>query len=118
MTTRAYDAVAGVAMAQLSEQIELRVGETTEVRLARSGGGYRWFSDVSGDAGAVDVQIAYAEGDLIEGRWRDEVATIRGVKTGRAALHFELRREWEEKSAKAHEDNDNARTIDVTVVGA
>jgi hypothetical protein len=105
-------------MAKLPQEIELRVGETTDVPLARSGGGYRWFSEVSGDTGAVDVQIAYAEGDLVEGRWRGEVATVRGVSPGHAALHFELRREWEDKPAGPQKTNDDARTIDVTVVGA
>jgi hypothetical protein len=105
-------------MAQLPRSIELRVGETTDVRLTRSGGGYRWFSNVSGDTGAVDVQIAYAKGDLVEGHWRDEVAIIHAVKIGRAAIHFELRREWEDRATSARDDNDDARTINVTVVGA
>ena len=105
-------------MAQRVRAMELRVGETRDVLLSRSGGGYRWFSDVSGDTKAVDVQIAYAEGELAQGQWRDEVATIRAVKVGRAAVHFELRREWEERPASPQGDDDKARTINVTVVGA
>ena len=105
-------------MAQVPRAIELRVGETRDVRLTRSGGGYRWFSDVSGDTEAVDVQIAYAKGDLEKGRWRDEVATIRAVQVGRAAVHLELRREWEERPTSPRDDNDDVRTINVTVVGA
>jgi len=104
-------------MAQVSRSIELHIGETRDVRLARSGGGYRWFSNVSGDADAINVQIAYADGELVEGRWRDEVATIRGVKSGHASVHFQLRREWEEKPSNPQKDNDDARTIEVTVVG-
>jgi hypothetical protein len=105
-------------MAEFPRQIELRVGESKDVRLARSGGGYRWVSDVSGESATVDVQISYAKGDLPEGEWRDEVVTIKGLKAGRAAVHFALRREWEEKPGKPDEDSDDARTIDVTVVGA
>jgi len=105
-------------MAQLPGAIELRVGETRDVRLSRSGGGYRWFSDVSGDREAVDVQIGYANGELVQGHWRDEVATIRALKVGRAAVHFQLRREWEERPAGPRENNDDARTINVTVIGA
>jgi len=105
-------------MAQGSRSIELHIGETKDVRLPRSGGGYRWFSNVSGDAAAIDVQIAYAEGELVEGRWRDEVATIRGVKNVHASVHLQLRRAWEEAGSNPHADNDDARTIDVTVVGA
>jgi len=105
-------------MAQVPRAIELRVGQTRDVRLARSGGGYRWFSDVSGDTEAVDVQIAYAKGEVAKGRWRDEVATIHALKVGRAAVHFELRREWEESPANPRDDNDDVRTINVTIVDA
>jgi hypothetical protein len=105
-------------MTRHSRAIELRVGESREVRLARSGGGYRWISAVSADSEAIDVQIAYAEGELVRGRWRDEVATIRAVQPGHATIRFSLRREWEEQSSTSDEDGDDATSIDVTVVGA
>jgi hypothetical protein len=105
-------------MTRHSRAIELRVGDSKEVRLARSGGGYRWFSAVSGDSGAIEVRIAYAEGELVEGRWRDEVATITGIQPGHATIGLSLRREWEEHSSTSDEDSDDATSIDVTVVGA
>jgi hypothetical protein len=40
------------------------------------------------------------------------------VKSGHASVHLQLRREWEEKPSNPQDDNDDARTIDVTVVGA
>jgi hypothetical protein len=73
---------------------------------------------VSGDSRAIDVQIAYAEGELVEGRWRDEVATITAVQPGQATIRFALRREWEEQSSTSDDDSDDATSIDVTVVGA
>ncbi|MFI6073224.1 protease inhibitor I42 family protein [Actinoplanes sp. NPDC051343] len=81
-------------------EVTLRVGERATVRLPGLGTvGYRWASDVSGDAVAVSVRPAPRE--EIDGRPPgasvDEIAVIEGRHPGRATVTLEQRRSWENR---------------------
>lgn len=96
-------------MGEVPRELELAVGETWTVRLESSGGGYRWQADVEGDVGAVEAAIDFAEGDVEDGGWRGDVATIRGKGPGIVDVHFAQRRSWEASGGDA------GKTMRVTV---
>ncbi len=82
-------------MAELPRELELAVGETWTAQLDLSGGGYRWHADVVGDDGIVEAATDYAEGDVTEGGWRGDVATVRAVRPGSVDVRLAQRRSWE-----------------------
>jgi hypothetical protein len=96
-------------MAEVPRKLELAVGETWTCELESTGGGYRWQADVEGDEGIVDVSTDYAEGDVKEGGWRPDVATVTGVKAGSVDVHLVQRRSWEASGGSG------GKTIRVTV---
>ena len=102
------------SMGPVPPEVHLRVGETSTLPLAGSGGGYRWRCQVSGDEECVDVAVDYAEADPGPGRWRNEVATIRGLAPGHAVVRFARQRPWEPPS-EATAANDQV-VVDVTVL--
>ena len=82
-------------MAGIPEKVELSVGEVRTLPLEGSGGGYRWHAEVEGDDGIVEVATDYAEGELPEGSWRGEVATLTGLAPGSTSVRLVRRRSWE-----------------------
>ena len=95
------------------DQVRLRVGERTTIRLPGLGTvGYRWTSHVSGDA--VTVTVTPAPREEIDGRPPgvsvDELAVIEAHRPGHATVTLEQRRSWENRPAPP-----DRRVIEVTV---
>lgn len=95
------------------DQVRLRVGERTTIRLPGLGTvGYRWTSHVSGDA--VTASVTPAPREEIEGRPPgvsvDEIAVIEARRPGRATVTLEQRRSWENKP-----EPQDRRVVEVTV---
>jgi hypothetical protein len=86
------------------------------VPLAGSGGGFRWQHAVTGDAGAVEVTVRYSDAPAAPGRWRDEIATIRGLRAGRAAVRFVQQRPWESAGEGVDTADPSDEVIEVTVL--
>ncbi len=102
-------------MEDLPGELVLRVGEEHALRLpGLAGAGYRWTSEVDGDAGAVAVSVTLAPqppagaGSMTS---RDEIATIRGRRPGHARVRLAPRRSWEPAASTS-----GAREVAITVL--
>ncbi|MDH6126502.1 protease inhibitor I42 family protein [Kitasatospora sp. GP82] len=101
-------------MSEQSTAIRLRTGERYVVRLpGRGTAGYTWTSRVEGDSNALAVSVTTAPASEIAGRpigaSVDELAVLDALHPGRATVHLEQRRVWEQKPPLDH------RVLDITV---
>jgi len=89
------------------ETLQLRVGDTFELRLpGRGSAGYGWIFHASGALETLSVShstVAPAPAGPPRTGSADEVFTLQAVKPGRVELHFELRRSWEKNVPAAQE---------------
>jgi len=94
--------------------VSLRVGETETIRLpGRSAVGYAWTAVVSAaEAAVVDVTEAPAVGGdtAPPGASREHAFVLSARRPGKAIVHFEQRRPWEEDAEPLE-----ARDVEVVV---
>jgi predicted secreted protein len=81
----------------VSEQLDLAVGETTEIRLpSHVSGGYRWAHEVSSPVVSAEVDDTPRARPDGSGTWDPGyVVLVHGVAPGSARIDFALRRSWE-----------------------
>jgi hypothetical protein len=96
-------------------EVVVRVGEEVMLRLpGLAGAGYRWESQVDGDADTVAISLSLApeaSGGARTISSRDEIVTIRGRRPGRVRVRLAPRRSWEPTASAS-----GAHELDVAVV--
>ena len=102
-------------MEDVPSEVVVRVGQEVMLRLpSLAGAGYRWESQVDGDVDAVAISLSLApesSGGARNISSRDEIATIRGRRPGRARVRLAPRRSWELTASAS-----GAHEVDVAVV--
>lgn len=96
------------------ERLELGIGQSAELELVGLGtAGYQWRQEVEG---ADVVSVTWSRGSAhdsdvrVAGSSPPEIATIRGIKSGRAVVRLAQTRAWERNTEPL-----NTRTIEVRV---
>lgn len=89
---------------EIPTRIALRVGETYTLKLPGLGtAGYLWTHEVIGNSDFVNVSATTLESSQLGGgsesttvgSSRDELFTIRAIRTGHTTIHFTQQRSWE-----------------------